>query len=220
MRATGRATVRLTVPEVERLLDPAQAVATGRVVLDHAPVLEPVLAALAEPEVAVRVVVARPRRARGAPGARHARRGGRPRDRSRGPRPPGPPTPATDVAREGDVQEVELSGLHPAAVPALLAGLVDLGPHRRAHGGAPADLDVVRDLFSPDDLLRTSALQLAGADSAWSVEVLAPEQEPRVLSGIDGTAGLALLLDGDDGRPAWVPSTSTDVFRTFTTVYA
>ena len=45
-------------------------------------------------------------------------------------------------------------------------------------------------------------------------------QEPRVLSGVDGSAGLALLLDGDDGRPAWVPSTSTDVFRTFTTVYA
>lgn len=206
MRATGRATVRLAVPEVERLLDPAQAGATGRVVLDHAPDLEPVLAALAEPEVAVRVVVAR-------------------RDVLVEHRVHATPDVAAVLVtghepREGAVEEVELSGLHPAAVPALLAGLVDLGPHRRAHGGAPADPDVVRDLFSSDDLLRTSALLLAGADSAWSVEVLALEQEPRVLSGVDGSAGLALLLHGDDGRPAWVPSTSTDVFRTFTTVYA
>ncbi len=213
MRATGRATVRLTVPEVERLLDPAQAVATGRVVLDHAPVLEPVLAALAEPEVAVRVVVARrdvlvEHRVHATPEvAAVLVTGHEPRDTLAG------------GTGEGAVEEVELTGLHPAAVPALLAGLVDLGPHRRAHEGAPADPDVVRDLFSPDELLRTSALQLVGADSAWSVEVLAVEQEPRVLSGVDGSAGLALLLD-DDGRPAWVPSTSTDVFRTFTTLYA
>ncbi len=206
MRATGRATVRLAVPEVERLLDPAQAAVTGRVVLDHAPVLEPVLAALAEPEVAVRVGVAR-------------------RDLLVEHRVHATPDVAAVLVtghepQEGAVEEVELTGLHPAAVPALLAGLVDLGPHRRGRDGAPADPDVVRDLFSPDDLLRTSALQLAGADSAWSVEVLAVGQEPRVLSGVDGSAGLALLLDGDDGRPAWVPSTSTDVFRTFTTVYA
>lgn len=213
MRATGRASVRLTVPEVERLLDPAQAAATGRGVLDHAPVLEPVLAALAEPEVAVRCVVARrdvlvEHRVHATPDVAAVLVTGH------------EPGVQGGIAGEGAVQEVELTGLHPAAVPALLAGLVDLGPHRRGRDGAPADPDVVRDLFSPDDLLRTSALQLAGADSAWSVEVLAVEQEPRVLSGIDGTAGLALLLDDEDGRPAWVPSTSTDVFRTFTTLYA
>lgn len=203
MRATGRGQVRLTVPEVERLLDPVHSAEVGRRVLDHAPDLEPVLAAIAEPEVAVRCVVAR--RAVLAEHRVHAT----------------PEVAAVLVTgHDPDVgEEIELSGLHPAAVPALLAGLVDLGPHRRHRDAALADPDVVRDLFAPDDLLRISALQLAGADSAWSVEVLMAGREPLVLSGIDGANGLALLVDGSGGRPEWVPSTSTDVFGTFTTLY-
>lgn len=203
MRATGRAQVRLTVPEVERLLDPAQASAVGQELLDHVPTLEPVLASFVEPEVAVRCVVAR--RDVVAEHRVHAT----------------PEVAAVLVSgRVEGAEEVELTGLHPTAVPALLASLVDLGPHRREHDGALADPDVVRDLLAPDDLLRASALQLVGADSAWSVEVLAPGREPRVLSGIDGTAGLALLADGEDGRARWVPSTSTDVFLLFSTLYA
>lgn len=104
----------------------------------------------------------------------------------------------------------------PGFLAAALARMVELNPnlaHRDEDVAFPAEqLD---DFFAEDVAVREAALDRVGADIAWQLDCESEEFEAQLVA-VDGTRGLA-LYSFEDG--AFAPTTNSEVFRMFTSLF-
>lgn len=113
-------------------------------------------------------------------------------------------------------RELQLVATAPQYFAAAVARVTRLGP-RRVGPREPLALgsDVVEDLFHTDQMRRTSALTLAGADLAWTLSVRWDGGE-RQLAVVDGENG---LFEVEPLGQEWQlrPVTGTELWRLLTT---
>jgi hypothetical protein len=104
----------------------------------------------------------------------------------------------------------------PGFLAAALARMVELNPnlaHRDEDVAFPAEhLD---DLFAEDLAVRQTAFDRVGADIAWQLDCESEEFEAQLVA-VDGARGPALYAF-EDG--AFAPTTNSEVFRMFTSLF-